>query len=350
MKNWIYILYIGLMGFLASSCQSSEEEVQLPPGKVRVTFTLALDELETRSRAEGDWTDNEQDGILGSEYENQIDFRTDNGLQVLVYSADGKTYLGSVVNKDVVRLTKDKGRLYEFTGDLTIDKRNIPADGVLDCRLMVFANCPAVAPATYADVTYNYPSTYIPMWGVQQCTLTLVAGELTRVPETIDMLRAMAKVEVKLDDDFKATLKEGLTDVSIDKPNPKGFVVPKGYNDVINTGALFQQPVFRPYVLQNGETVGSSLQFTNDKGIYHIYLPEYQNVGEGATPAVMTVTIDGAKYELHFKDYASDTPFDVVRNHYYLYTITSISESVEFELNYQVEVWKDITNPTVTFK
>ena len=157
------------------------------------------------------------------------------------------------------------------------------------------------------------------------------------------MLRAMAKVEVKLDDNFNATL-EG---VSIDKHNAAGYVVPEGYNTITNTGALFQQPVFRP--LAGLGTTGSE-SFTGNNGTYHIYLPEYENVGEGATPAVMTVTIDGEDYPLYFKDYEKDTPFDIVRNHYYQYTITSISESVEFELNYQVEVWKDITNPTVTFK
>lgn len=332
MKHWIYIVYIGLMGFLASSCQSSEEEVQLPPGKVRITFTLALDELETRSRAEGDWTDNEQYGILGSEYENQIDFRNDNGLQVLVYSTDGQTYLGSVVNKDVVRLTNENGRLYEFTGDLMIAKENIPTNGVLNCRLMVFANCSAVTHATYANVTYSYKPTYIPMWGVQQCTLTLAEGELTRVPQTIDMLRAMAKVEVKLAEDFQATL----TGVSIDKHNAAGYVVPAGYNTVTNTGALFQQSVFRPLA---GLGTGS-LPFTGNNGTYHIYLPEYQNVGEGATPAVMTVTIDGKDYELHFKDYANDNPFDIVRNHYYQYTIMGVvtQEDAEVTLNYDVIV------------
>lgn len=345
MKNWIYILYIGLMGFLASSCQSSEEEPQLPPGKVKITFTLALDNLDSRSRAEGDWTDNETNGgILGSEYENQIDFRTDNGLQVLVYSTDGQTYLGSVVNKDVVRLTNENGRLYEFTGDLMIAKENIPTDGVLNCRLMVFANCPAVTPATYANVTYSYKPTYIPMWGVQQCTLTLAEGELTRVPETIDMLRAMAKVEVKLDENFNATL-EG---VSIDKHNAAGYVVPEGYNNVTNTGALFQQPVFRP--LAGSGTGTGSLSFTDNNGIYHIYLPEYQNVGEGVTPAVMTVTIDGEDYELHFKDYASNAPFDVVRNHYYQYTILGVNTEIEVSLQYQVVDWTSVENPGLSFE
>ena len=340
MKNWIYILYIGLMGFLASSCQSSEEEPQLPPGKVKITFTLALDNLDSRSRAEGDWTYNETNGgILGSEYENQIDFRTDNGLQVLVYSTDGQTYLGSVVNKDVVRLTNENGRLYEFTGDLMIAKENIPTDGVLNCRLMVFANCSAVTPATYANVTYSYKPTYIPMWGVQQCTLTLAEGELTRVPETIDMLRAMAKVEVKLDDNFNATL-EG---VSIDKHNAAGYVVPEGYYTVTNTGALFQQPVFRPLA---GLGTGS-LSFTGNNGTYHIYLPEYENVGEGAIPAVMTVTIDGEDYELHFKDYANDDPFNVVRNHYYQYTIMGIDKDVEVTLGELVYDVVASTNQTI---
>ena len=76
MKNWIYIIFIGLMGFLASSCQHSlEEDVQYSrtSGKAQLTFTIALESIDSRSRAS--WNQNESDNVseVGTVYENQID-------------------------------------------------------------------------------------------------------------------------------------------------------------------------------------------------------------------------------------------------------------------------------------
>ena len=67
MKNCIYILYIWLLGFMTMACQSSmEEEVQLSPNKIQISFTLALDDLGSRSRAGGDWNENENTtGVIG---------------------------------------------------------------------------------------------------------------------------------------------------------------------------------------------------------------------------------------------------------------------------------------------
>ena len=60
--------------------------------------------------------------------------------------------------------------------------------------------------------------------------------------------------------------------------------------------------------------------------------------------------IDGIEYTLHFKDYTDDSPFNIVRNHYYQYTITGVNGGVELELNYQVENWTDVKNPTINFQ
>ena len=63
--------------------------------------------------------------------------------------------------------------------------------------------------------------------------------------------------------------------------------------------------------------------------------------------AVMTVTIDGEDYELHFKDYANDDPFNVVRNHYYQYTIMGIDKDVEVTLGELVYDVVASTNQTI---
>ena len=161
---------------------------------------------------------------------------------------------------------------------------------------------------------------------------------------------SQVEANVTASEDFKtANFNATLEGVSIDKHNAAGYVVPEGYNTVTNTGALFQQPVFRP-LAGLGTTGGES--FTGNNGTYHIYLPEYGNVGEGAIPAVMTVTIDGEDYELHFKDYANDDPFNVVRNHYYQYTIMGIDKEtgVKVSLQYEVVDWSPVENPELSFE
>lgn len=345
MKNWMYILYIGLLGCFTMACQPSlEEEVQFPPGKVRVSFTLALDDLNSRSRAEGDWNENETTtGVIGDNYENQIDLR--NGLQVLVYSADGSGCLGKVYNPEVVRLSTENGRVYEFQGDLEIDMQN-NSSNQLSCRLVVLANSATATDANMSTLTYAHNAAYIPMWGVQQCTLTLVKGETSRVPETIHLLRAMAKVEVRMADAIKSEY--NLTSVTLDKYNAGGYVLPTGYASASNTESMMQQNVFRPLA---GAAEGS-LAFEGTDGAYHVYIPEYQNVGESASPALMTLVVDGKEYTLEFKDYATDTPFNIVRNHCYRYTITAVNtvENVLVtDLLYQSMPWTDIDNGELSF-
>ena len=81
MKNRLYILYIGLMTVLIASCQQSLDEVQSPPmfSKAQITFTVALDNISSHSRAT--WKEN--DSIAGSDVavvnENQIDLGSEDG-------------------------------------------------------------------------------------------------------------------------------------------------------------------------------------------------------------------------------------------------------------------------------
>ena len=356
MKNWLYILYIGILGSFVSSCQqSADEEVMLPSNHIRITFTLALDELNSSSRAT--WSDNEAStgALAGNAYENQIDLKSENGLQVFIYSADGQTCLSEVVDEDVVRLEENGRTVYQFTGDAEVDSRNI-SNGRLNCRLMVFANCNDISATPSLDGLYYQfnadafakQSTYIPMWGVKECALNMEQGEVSMVDGYIYLLRSMSKVEVKLDSSVADMF--DLQNVKVNKYNKKGNVMPNGYKAAKLTEAMDQETVFNP----NASSVDSDLAFVKvSADEYYVYLPEYQNIGTSA--ARMTVTVDGVNYPLEFKVYdddnndANDKYFNLVRNHCYQYIITGVRTNENVLLLYQSIPWTDVKNRDLVF-
>ena len=79
----------------------------------------------------------------------------------------------------------------------------------------------------------------------------------------------------------------------------------------------------------------------------------YDGDGNELTSAAkMSVSINDKDYLLEFKLYADNTPFNIVRNHYYQYVITGVTENeveVELSLQYQVMDWSDITNIPMDF-
>lgn len=347
MKNWLYIIYIGLFGALVSSCQQSlDEEVQIPSasGKAQISFTIALDDIESRAT----WEENEgsTSAVVGSEQENAIDLTSEDGLKVFVYSTNG-TLLGEVTNKEVRKIDTNE---YKFNGQLVIENLTT---STLQCRLMVYANC------IESDETFDFDAEYIPMWGVKETTLQLAKGELTQLTEPIYLLRSMAKVEVKLDESIAEDF--NMTSVLVDKYNTTGYVEPIGAGDAADTRNMVLQDVFNPNASYDEEN--SPLRFTEEKdengegtGIFYVYLPEYQNIdGDGnelASAAKMSVSINDKDYLLEFKLYADNTPFNIVRNHYYQYLITGVTENeveVELSLQYQVMDWSDITNIPMDF-
>lgn len=356
MKNWLYILYIGILGSFVSSCQqSADEEVMLPSNHIRITFTLALDELNSSSRAT--WSDNEAStgALAGNAYENQIDLKSDNGLQVFIYSADGQTCLSEVVDEDVVRLEENGRTVYQFTGDAEVDSRYI-SNGRLNCRLMVFANCNDISATSSLDGLYYQfnadafanQSTYIPMWGVKECALNMEQGEVSMVDGYIYLLRSMSKVEVKLDSSVADMF--DLQNVIVNKYNKKGNVMPNGYKAAKLTEAMDQETVFNPYA----SSVDSDLAFVKvSDDEYYVYLPEYQNID--ASAARMTVTVDGVNYPLEFKVYdddnndANDVYFNLIRNHCYQYIITGVRTNENVLLLYQSIPWTDVTNRDLVF-
>ena len=335
MKNWLYIIYIGLFGALVSSCQQSlDEEVQIPSasGKAQISFTITLDDIESRAT----WDDNEgsTSAIVGTEQENAIDLSSEDGLKVFVYSTNG-TLLGEVTNKEVRKIDTNE---YKFNGQLVIENLTT---STLQCRLMVYANC------IESDETFDFDAEYIPMWGVKETTLQLAKGELTQLTEPIYLLRSMAKVEVKLAESIAEDF--NMTSVLVDKYNTTGYVEPS-YQSLVDTENMDLEQVFNP----NTSIATDSLPFMQVEGedAFYVYLPEYDN----ANPATLSVVIDGKSYSIEFKNYvdgkATGENYNIVRNHIYQYTITSVTAESHVEVanvRYQSMPWNDVNNGNLNF-
>lgn len=336
MKNWIYILVIGLMGSLVSSCQQSlDEEVQAPQqkdGKAAISLRLVLDGMSAGSRAT--WEENESGntGQLGSYLENEIDLSHQDNLRVFIYTAGGEL-LGEVGDKLLLRLDQQNGRVYTLDGTLKIEEENL-VNGAANYKVMVYANCGN----NLSTFEYSEESNYIPMWGVKTVQMNLTQEETIRLGD-IYLLRALAKVEVKLDQEIAEEF--NLDMVTVNKYNQYGHVLPAGAASATATEVMEQDLVFHP----NTTSLGTDLGFIRlSDNAFYVYLPEYQNV-DNPSPATISVVINGNPYTIDFKNYvngsATGDAYNIVRNHYYQYTITSVKTDIEVNLglSYQVVPW-----------
>ena len=344
--------------FILLSCSIMDDgpdALSLPDGSTaQVAFTLKLDKAQPATRAT--WGD-DYDSQTGEGYENRID-----QLQVVLYSEDNTAYPLHNLWQETSS-TQGGEDTYTFVGSIDTNDAGSPQAGTY--KIMVFANCGEMSDYTFDGIDelhFNYryddathtPTTAIPMWGVTTAELTLKPGERQTLDNGIDLLRAVAKVEVKLQNNAD-TQGFSLTDVTISTANQQGYCLPAGYANVQNTKGLDREEgsptSFHP--IQSSATA-RNLAFTNNdngNGTYTLYLPEYDN-GTGNTPATLSVTVadednQPETYTLEFKNYTNGQPtgdaYNIVRNHLYRYTITKIDNG-QLTVNYQVLPWEKVTS------
>lgn len=328
------------------------DALSLPDGSTaQVAFTLKLDKAQPATRTT--WGDN-YPNKPGTDYENRID-----QLQVVLYSEDNTAYPLHNLWQEASS-TQGGEDTYTFVGSIDTNDADSPQAGTY--KIMVFANCTDLTnnETNLGNLAYTYTynnSPAIPMWGVTTAKLTLAPGERQELTDGIDLLRAVAKVEVQLQDNDD-TQGFSLTGVTISTANTQGYCLPLDYDKVETTAALNREEetgitTFHPY--PNSVTT-TDLAFTNDgNNTYTLYLPEYDN-GTGNTPATLTATLtvtvadgDGQEetYPLEFKTYEEGQPtgeaYNIVRNHLYRYTITKIDNG-QLAVSYRVLPWEKVTS------
>lgn len=378
MKKWnLHILLVGVLGILAASCSQVVDDPTVDSRgekeKVLIRFTIALDEPKAASRASWDGYDpddsNYSDGPqaeddteymeIGSVAENYINPST---VQVLIYDMNG-TPMGELKEVTVTPAT-DKNdnnqHLYDLTGAFEADADQISS---LDFKLMVFANTPKKSDLNNPDTwQFAYPladGAGIPMWGIATFTDVDLSGSTSvgnaaELSEPIYMLRSMAKIEVSLS---KESIAAGytLTSAMLNKAMKNGIVMPKlrmpdataaSIKDLVATTALGIDEVFNP---STGETQANAT-FTGSDNTFYIYVPEYDvkteddalqitlGFGDNSTKSFKHGSYSGGAY--------SNTPWDVVRNHYYKYEV-SVKSGADLEVIITINPWnyRDMNYP-----
>lgn len=308
------VAFVIMLCMVMAACSDSDDDA-VGTEDVSVAFTLTVADA-TSTRADNDgWDDYSpaQDGILNENMVNTDD--------IIIAIYDDKGNMVDIVED--LRVTKisdasGTGTMYAITGVWRNAKPNVERAK----RLMVMANCNTSVWGDPSALPYDLnPGTrkYIPMWGVVKIPEALTLGKQNKL-HNIRMLRAMAKVSVKLRDDM-TDYGYAIGSMTVNNYNTKGYCVPKTFNEVDNT---------------------SDVRFANSLNVLDshadkialpttapLYLPEYDN--SGTNPTTITVklnrngTLEGT-YTLYFRNYDSDgkptgPTYPIQRNHYYQYLI-----------------------------
>lgn len=308
------VAFVIMLCMVMAACSDSDDDA-VGTEDVSVAFTLTVADA-TSTRADNDgWDDYSpgQDGILNENMVNTDD------IIIAIYDDQGN----KVDIVEDLRVTKISdasvtGTMYAITGVWRNAKPNVERAK----RLMVMANCNTSVWGDPSTLTYDLlpeERKYIPMWGVVKIPATLTLGKQNKL-HNIRMLRAMAKVSVKLRDDM-TDYGYAIGSMTVNNYNTKGFCVPKTFNEVDNT---------------------SDVRFANSLNVLDshadkialpitapLYLPEYDNSGTNPTTITVKLNRNGkleGTYTLYFRNYDSDgkptgPTYPIQRNHYYQYLI-----------------------------
>lgn len=304
---------------------------------VRVAFRMSYANGNTRAANEG-WDDYDPKDD-GTAYENAINTEQ---LQIKVCDENG-TIIGDVENVIAINNGTDTNPDYSITGTWENAADNLSKAK----KIMVFANCGTsiVTPGNIQNLAFARSATtqYIPMWGVTTLTNELVVGKSNNLG-TIDLLRSLAKVKVKLADGMKSR-KYSLGAMQLNNYNTSGYTLPLTYNTVASTAAIrFGNS------LHANSSWAQSIAMTGDGDeSIMLYIPEYDNIN-AATDRKATISLqlmrDGEEegnYTLHFCNYTPEgapdaaSTYNIQRNHYYEYTVGRTDDQVKIVLN--VKEW-----------
>ena len=340
--KWIYTILVLALGLFVTSCIDRVDEPSTS-GKTRtIVFRLAVDDaVGSRTTWGATYEHSDAEGII----ENYIN---PTNLQVLIY--EGATFKGKA-QYVLAQPSTTPGEDYKFVADVS----NLHLTDGTTYQVMVLANCGDVSSVTnLSRLPYDISDLKngIPMWGVQKFTLN-DSQDIQHFQKVIDMLRAVAKIEVALDKRTGTKMGEyTLQEVSIEPYNTRGYCAPSGVNVSVNeTNDLTWEGCFNPHAsLAEKDGVHQALPFTiSDDGKRAIvYVPEYDNKHTSSHAATISVKLGkGSDYYTYedaivFYDYNNGTPtaseYNIIRNHHYKFTITGVSGGLL--IKYAVNDWE----------
>lgn len=380
--NFKYSALWLLLLALVTSCVFDEAdplvENTAPQDPVMVTFKLDVMSSAATKADDLHWYDAYAPKDPGNEFENKI---IASDLKIMAYSAEADgAFIKElpVVSSMPVRDSEGKITHYIYS---CIFNAPIPQDASVsnppEYRFMVFANCinnyyrlsytngiPEVGKLTY-DIPDNILSEAIPMWGVNAYEFRYDSnGQLLKNQdftgndyEAVDLLRATAKIGVKLSEDLKD--KYELVSLKINRIASSGYSLPKNWNSKVKTNSFQHAPSFNPVETGDADKdfIGEVNDFIYDEETdeFYIYVPETRNIKDNDDEEIAielnirdkstleSLTFDyskGLKFRTYSNGVPEGDPYDILRNHYYQYTINDIVLGDLF-LTLRVADWDD---------
>ena len=332
------------MSIMLASCVFDAERCVISSDmQYGVIFTVSLSGPQTRASWEEEYPSEE-----GLPFDLRI---MPNDLRLVVHTADGLR-LGVINDLDYWPINEAHTE-FQFMGKMPLEVlEHINANSSAQkYRFMVLANC-ADNSSGEEYITYNYTQldptseeSAIPMWGVKEVDITPLYNRGKLDIGDISLLRAAAKVEVKLCDRLK---QDGTTinSASLKYYNQTGYVLPSGWTQASETKQLDQENCFRIY-----RHAAINLPFIKDEktGDYYIYVTEYDNINYAGERNKISIEFNVNGKEKYFEDVISfceyrdgapveDSHYNIVRNHIYEFEVLSIAGS-SLVLEYTVADW-----------
>ena len=350
--RYIPYLTIVLAALLLSACHSimDDEVCADQPSDtttpVQIGFTLTTGDVSSRAITEGE--------DPGSERENYIDI-ANNNFRILLFNTDNKYLTALKVNR--ITQTGNDGTTYYVEGELD--------EAYTDFKLVVLANWGMYADnwtsetgiADVCETTYSYAIDFdidddlIPMYGVQTYNdVELRANLLTQLTDEIDLLRAMAKIEVTCSAEDIT-----LTGATLHHYNTSGHCAPANvYSDTADDWGWSDNDVCNHTVhIPADVSSADNLPFTPTDEGYIVYVPEFDNTDvtrqsyisvslqhsdDNAPVNLDNTNIYFCEYNTETGEPTDNTDFDIVRNHWYKYDITHVDDG-ELIFQYRVMKW-----------
>ena len=334
-----------LVGILSASCIFDGERCYISAEEPHeIIFTVSVEGQRTRAS----W-DEEYPSEVGVPFDYRIN---PDELRMVVLTSDGER-IGQISDVSYWPINEEHTQ-FQFMGRMPVEfVDHINAFGAADSeyRFMVLANCGDNASGeeyiTYSQSQLDPSSeiSAIPMWGVTTADVTLLLDGKNLDVGEISLLRAAAKVEVKLCDKLKSGDTK-INSATLKYYNQTGYVLPSGWSQVSATQRLDQEECFRIY-----RHAAVNMPFVRDEksGDYYIYVTEYDNKNYAGERNKISLEFKVGGEDKYFEDaisfcqYADGAPvenshYNIVRNHIYEFEILSIAGS-SLVLDYHVADW-----------
>lgn len=330
-RNMIFCCLLVALSAGLASCSDNGEEPVTPFAETMVRFSVVTSQqISTKAAPAPD------DALYWEGYNAETGNALDNnllkeGFTVVFTDNNCQKVLSTITT--FVQLPSANGTTYDFQG--VIPSKDVePLKKHTNAKIHVIANAGSgnfllrelsFTKSGQPDAGFNA----IPMWGVR--TVNLIGMKQGEVYDagTIDLLRAMAKVEIELAPSTEAApnLITGLVSATVNGANTQGFVLPGTWNSVEETKKIAFSTMRIPSGL-TAATINDMQPGTDGKITF--YLPETANTN-GNVNISLEYAVDGddggnKTSTIHFAVYndAGTEPatyHDIVRNHLYRFTV-----------------------------